>query len=78
MTADALLVWSEFCRKQIEAFFQRDGQPADFAMPLAGYLASAARLRARSPGRQAADALPAATQRAGVVHPAGAVAGRVA
>lgn len=38
VTADALLVWSEFCRKQIEAFFQRDGQPADFAMPLAGYL----------------------------------------
>ncbi len=38
VTADALLVWSEFCRKQIEGFFQRNGLTADFAMPLAGYL----------------------------------------
>ena len=38
VTADALLVWSEFCKMQIEAFFQREGRVADFSMPLAGYL----------------------------------------
>ncbi len=38
VTADALLVWSEFCRGQIERFFLRHDRPLDFAMPVAGYL----------------------------------------
>lgn len=37
VTADALLVWSDFCREQIQTFHQRHNRALDFDMPVAGY-----------------------------------------
>jgi len=38
VVAKSLLVWSEFCRGQIIAFYERNGRTPNFEMPVTGYL----------------------------------------
>ncbi|MCW2290217.1 hypothetical protein M2262_000267 [Pseudomonas sp. BIGb0408] len=38
VTAQTLLVWSEFCRAEIDAFHRDRGQAADFEIQVAGYI----------------------------------------
>ena len=38
VTADTLLVWSEFCRTEIEAFYRETGRSPDFDIQVAGYI----------------------------------------
>lgn len=37
VVADELLVWSEFCREQIEGFYESENRVCDFSMSIAGY-----------------------------------------
>ncbi|TBU88013.1 hypothetical protein DNK34_22135 [Pseudomonas dryadis] len=56
VVADELLVWSEFCKEQIESFYESENRACDFSMPIAGYFKSG-------------SAKPCAAQKA--AHPTG-------